>query len=107
MYTHILTSHLYSKDTLNDNSIGIVATRVYVILVAISISIVMLYLSIGTNTNSVTVHNPSLDKFEMLHAAHSETLSCPCSEISVSISDVVTRLAPIFHQVYAKPQDQT
>ena len=83
----------------SDMNMGILATRVYMIILTVSITILALQSSIATHTRTVHVLEPSRATFEALHAAHSDTLSCPCSHISIPIGQLISISAPKFHQV--------
>ena len=92
-----MSLNLFKKE-LTDIHHGLYSTRVYVLLLGIAVIILTVYSSIIQNTQSITVHNPTLTQFEQLHAQYVSTLSCPCRDLSVAYTNIMT-IRPIFHQV--------
>ena len=76
----------------------IITTRIYLILLPTILTILIIYSAQKELYYTVQVNNPSLDTYERLLNAYPDTLSCLCSELSVSYSSFVT-LTPRFHPV--------
>ena len=74
------------------------ATRIYLILLIAISFILTIYSSATTHRISVSVHNPTRDQFESMYTEYSETLSCPCNQLSVPYASIIS-IEPIFHQV--------
>ena len=74
------------------------ATRIYFLSLIIAFSILTIHSLISVQRNSRTVQNPSQVQFESLHSEFAPTLSCPCSQLSVRHSSIIT-IQPSFHQV--------
>ena len=74
------------------------ATRIYLLLLSIVFSILTIHSLISVQRNSRTIRNPSQEHFESLHSEYASTLSCPCSQLSVRHSSMIT-IQPRFHQV--------
>jgi hypothetical protein len=64
----------------------------------IGVMILIFYESISIRTRSITVHKPSLNEYERLYAQYSSTLVCPCTDLSVSYSSIMS-IQPRYHQV--------
>ncbi|CAF1235164.1 unnamed protein product [Adineta steineri] len=76
----------------------IIATRILSILLIILIIILTIYSSQTSVTKIVIVSNPSIEKYNSLYRTHSETLSCPCTNIIIP-RQIFLILQPTFHQV--------
>ncbi|UJR12553.1 hypothetical protein I4U23_016729 [Adineta vaga] len=79
--------NLFKDDSAHDASIirsKRIATRVYLLLLAISCVILITYNSLDSQIHTVTIDHPSLIVYEDLYAKFSSTLTCSCSQISVS-----------------------
>ncbi|CAF1258699.1 unnamed protein product [Adineta ricciae] len=74
------------------------ATRVYLICMIISV-IVLAFYSLMIKTNqSKTIGNPTESQYTELERQHLQSLSCPCSSISMPYSRFLT-IQPEYHQV--------
>ena len=65
---------------------------------AASLLISSLQAFLSTQIHTVTVPNPSPDLFDQLSQAHSATLHCSCSQISIPYSHFIS-IVPQFHQI--------
>ena len=74
------------------------ATRIYLFLLIIAFSMLTIYSSLDVRRNSVTVHNPSQQQFESLYSKYTSSLSCPCSQLSIRYSSIIS-IQPRFHQI--------
>lgn len=57
-----------------------------------------LYTSLSTETTTITVSNPSFNTYEHLQLLHSNTLTCPCSTMTIRYHTFI-KIFPILHQV--------
>ena len=73
------------------------ATRIYLLLLIIAFCMLTIHSLILVQGNSRTIQNPSHEQFESLHSKYAPALSCPCSELSVRYSSMIT-MQPSFHQ---------
>ena len=74
------------------------STRVYLVLFIASIVIFVLSTSLIEMTVRVTVDKPSFTTYYHLQATYSNTLSCPCEEISIPYSSFLS-MKTTYHQV--------
>jgi hypothetical protein len=79
--------------------LGIYATRIYVAVLTTAVIILSIYSSFTVYSNHITVQQPSLVTFEKLHSAYSETLSCPCSQLSVPHKNMTKLVTLQYHPV--------
>ena len=61
-----------------------ISTRVFTVTFIVSLLILLSYNTAITHLETVTIMNPSVDQYQDLYSLHSETLTCPCSQISVN-----------------------
>jgi hypothetical protein len=76
----------------------IIATRVYFVLLAVSFFVLIIYTSQVEVTHNVTVKDSTHDQFLSLYNAYSQTLSCPCTTISIPYDQFIY-LNASYHQV--------
>ncbi|CAF1662648.1 unnamed protein product [Adineta ricciae] len=76
----------------------ILSTRVYITLVLMSISIYTFYLSQVTITSTINIEHPTYDQYLSLYKVYNQTLSCPCSTLSVRYDQFI-RINVSFHPV--------
>jgi hypothetical protein len=89
----------FFQDVLNNVVLGIYATRIYVAVLTMAVVILSIYASFTVYSNHITVQQPSLATFEKLHSAYSETLSCPCSQLSVPHKNMTKLITLKYHPV--------
>ncbi|CAF1310730.1 unnamed protein product [Didymodactylos carnosus] len=77
---------------------GIIATRIYFVSIIVSLFILTLYTSLTTILTTFTVKSPSLNQSRYLHNKYPDTLSCPCSEISIPYRTLFT-IQPEYHAI--------
>ena len=73
-------------------------TRLFLTLFAVSIYILLLYTSVSVRTKTVSIQQPSVNTFVKLQQEFSNTLKCPCAQITIPYGSIV-RTQPSFHQV--------
>ena len=76
----------------------IISTRLFMVLFIISLVILLLYNSIITITKAVTVISPSFTDYAQLNSTYSQTLTCPCTKISIDYKKILY-VNYTFHQV--------
>jgi len=76
----------------------LISTRIVILLLFISTIILTIYSTRTVPIKTETIPSPSIDVYRSLYNSHSDTLSCPCTNISVDHSIFLT-LRPTFHQV--------
>jgi hypothetical protein len=97
----IYTFNIFSSHNKNDpeeERVGIIATRLYILLLLIGLLILGFYTSLVKHPQSHTVSFPSLAKFENLKNLHLSNLICPCSRLSMSYGRIIS-IAPRYHQI--------
>ena len=92
--------NLFNSYTTNERQVRreIVTTRIYLILLPIILTILVIYSAQKELYHTVQVRNPSLDTYQRLLDAYPDTLSCPCSKLSIPYSTFVN-LTPYSHTV--------
>jgi hypothetical protein len=90
--------NLFNTYSTNERQIKreILTTRIYLILLPTILTILIVYSAQKELYYTVQVSNPSLDTYQRLLDAYSNTLLCPCSQLSLPYSSFVT-LIPHFH----------
>ncbi len=73
------------------------ATRIYVVLFISSFVILSFYSSLTYNIETIIVPQPSLNTFLHLQSTGKQGLSCPCKQISILQSSLIS-FSPEFHQ---------
>jgi hypothetical protein len=75
-----------------------IATWLFIALLALSLSVLVLYTSLINITQTITVDAPSVTKYTQLHSKYSQTLTCPCTTISINYGKML-HLHYTLHQV--------
>ncbi|CAF1155959.1 unnamed protein product [Adineta ricciae] len=75
-----------------------ISTRLFIVTFISSLVVLLLYTSLATVTEVATVPTPTLDQYNDLYDKYSETLSCPCSQISVS-NERLMNVSYTIHQI--------
>ncbi len=76
----------------------IIASRIYLVLLAVSFFILITYTSQLEITQNVTVKYPTYSQFLSLYSTYSQTISCPCTTISITYDQFIY-LSASYHQV--------
>ena len=84
---------------MNDQRLGIRATRVYVILLVISLIVMTFYSSLTVYTRFITVPTPSRVTFEQLQSLNQLTLTCRCTQVVMPHERIMDISYPQYHQV--------
>lgn len=61
-------------------------------------TVLLLYTSLATITKTMTVTNPAMDQYLHLYSKYPQTLSCPCTKISIDYRSLLN-IQYSFHQV--------
>ena len=75
-----------------------IATRVYVFVLIVSINLLSFYTLLNKEAYQMTVMKPSEAQYQHLRESHADSLSCPCSNISVPYSEFIMIKAN-YHQL--------
>ena len=99
MYNKLLELNFYAlpPPDLYTVQTGRWATRLYIVLLLGSIIVLTFYSSLTYNTETVIVQQPSLNTFLALESSTKQGLSCPCKQISILHSSMIS-FSPEFHQ---------
>ena len=80
-----------------------ISTRLFLVLLITSLAILVLYTSTVRIVKTVTVRAPTHADYTDLYQQHPQTLSCPCTQISVAYStflEINHTLHPVCDSVY-------
>ncbi len=75
-----------------------ITTRLFIILFISSMTILFLYTSLIRRTKTINVEEPSFVQYSHLYSTYSQTLTCPCSKISMNYDELL-RINYTLHQV--------
>ncbi|CAF1258824.1 unnamed protein product [Adineta steineri] len=75
-----------------------ISTRIFLYLLTLSLAILLLYNSLNNVTQTVNVKAPTMTKYLELYLTYSQTLKCPCKQISINY-DTFLSIEYTFHQV--------
>ena len=75
-----------------------ISTRLFLVLLFVIMTILLLYTSLTTITQTVSIETPTLKQYIELYNKYPQTLTCPCSKISISYGDIVS-IQYSLHQV--------
>ncbi|CAF3702089.1 unnamed protein product, partial [Adineta steineri] len=76
----------------------LISTRIFIVLLILSLTILLLYTSLANITKTINVPTPTLTKYEQLYSKYSQTLTCPCKQISINYEKFLS-IEYTFHQV--------
>ncbi|CAF0925957.1 unnamed protein product [Adineta steineri] len=76
----------------------LISTRIFIVLLILSLTILLLYTSLANITKTINVPKPTLTKYEQLYSKYSQTLICPCKQISINYEKFLS-IEYTFHQV--------
>ncbi|CAF0766068.1 unnamed protein product [Adineta steineri] len=74
------------------------ATRIYILLLCISLVILTIYTLLQRTIQSKTIPYPTQSEYLQLRKLYPNTLSCPCTSISMPYSTFI-KLQPYYHQL--------
>ena len=79
------------QPTIDQNEIKTqkISTKLFCILLVLIITILLLYTSLIRVVKTVTINDPTVDKYVELYDQYSQTLSCPCTKILINYEDIL------------------
>lgn len=101
LYNSILNLNIYittDEDSTETRRNHIQSTRVFLVLISLSMVILTGYTMLSERTYTVNVQNLSQSEYERLQAIYPNTLTCPCSKISIPLGSFIN-ISVTFHQV--------
>ncbi|CAF3420766.1 unnamed protein product [Rotaria sp. Silwood1] len=75
-----------------------IATRLFILLLFLSTTTLIIHTSLVNVTKTVNIHAPSFKTYSQLYLIHSQTLTCPCTTISIEYKKFLY-VNYTFHQV--------
>jgi len=96
IYRKIVTLNVFPF--IHDANNGLESTRIYVVSLIIGILTLVFYATMSIQIRTVTVYQPSLNKYESLYDIYSSALVCPCTNLSISYGSIMN-VQPRYHQV--------
>lgn len=75
-----------------------ISTRLFLTLFVLIMTVLLLYTSLATINKTVTVTTPAMDQYLHLYNKYPQTLSCPCTKISIDYGSLLA-IQYSFHQV--------
>ena len=76
----------------------IISTRLFIITLILSLTILIIYTSAVTTIKTITINAPTLDQYSNLYINYSQSLTCPCTKISITYDQLV-HVSYTLHQV--------
>ncbi|CAF0751968.1 unnamed protein product [Adineta steineri] len=73
-------------------------TRLYIFLLFSSLTVLINYTFLKSSIQSRTISHPTQSQFIQLQQDYSQTLACPCTDISMNYSTFIT-IQPHYHQL--------
>lgn len=101
LYQTISTLNLFpsdDKDDLDEQYIGIISTRLYILLLFLGLISLVFCTSFLKRLQTITVHLPTIDEFERLNSLYKSSLVCTCTHHSLSYGRIVS-FTPRYHQI--------
>lgn len=86
------------EDTPEVRADQIISTRVLLILLINTMTILVVYTALSWQTFTVEVNNPSESDYLRLQSMYPNTITCPCSQLTISAGSFIT-IDATFHQV--------
>ncbi|CAF4058372.1 unnamed protein product, partial [Rotaria sp. Silwood1] len=75
-----------------------ISTRLFVLCLLLSITTIVIYTFSVKVTHTINIHVPTIKKYLELYSTHSETLTCPCTTISIDYKAFL-HVEHTFHQI--------
>lgn len=91
----LLTMDFFEFD---DIRLGIISTRVYVVLLLIGVLLFSIYTSLAADLYVVTLYSPTLNEFETAELSYPSSLVCSCSHLSIGYNQIM-HVQPRYHQL--------
>ncbi|CAF1189944.1 unnamed protein product [Didymodactylos carnosus] len=97
-----MTFNLFSNvDSSNDDDdvrYELMTTRLFLLLMTGALAVLIFYTGLSLQQKTVFIDSPSLATYEALDIKYHNTLTCPCSEMSVKYASFLS-FTPTYHQV--------
>ncbi|CAF3129137.1 unnamed protein product [Rotaria sp. Silwood2] len=93
-----LFDDLTSRSDAFHHRMAIISTRIYLVLLTLAVLILIIYVEPDGQTQVFTVQNPSLTIYEILKKKDVNTLSCPCSQVTIPYTTFVS-MSTLFHPI--------
>ena len=74
------------------------STRLFIVCLFISLAILVSYTSLVKITKTINIKEPTLAHYSQLYTTHSQTLTCPCTQISINYGKFL-HISYTLHQV--------
>jgi len=84
-----------------------ISTRLYLIGLTLLIGVVFVYMSSRSTSILVVIKSPAIDQYSALYNIYLDSLSCPCSQISINYQDILTvnfDIHQICTSIYVTPE---
>ena len=65
------------------------STRLFIVLLILATTSLVVYYALINITETITVNSPTSERYAHLYSTYSQTLTCPCSKISISYDKFV------------------
>ena len=75
-----------------------ISTRLFLLLFTFSLIILISYTSLVRITKTFTVQSPTFEQYSQLYSQYSQTLTCPCTQISINYENFI-HIQYTLHQV--------
>lgn len=101
LYVNLKKVNVYveaDEDSLDTQVNQILATRLFLVLMCISMFALAVYVLGSQRTYTVEVNNITQVEYERLQSKYPNTISCPCSQVSMSLGSFIN-INVTFHQV--------
>lgn len=101
LFNYLRKLNVYTEayeDTSEIRADQILSTRVYIILLINAMAILGMYTALTWQTFTVEVNNPSEADYLRLQPLHRSTITCPCSQLTISAGSFIS-IDASFHQV--------
>lgn len=96
----LIELNIFKREGSNEHQIHYqcIASRLYIFILIMSLVIFTFYSLLIEEIHRKTILNPSESEYNRLEQMYHDSLSCPCTSISVNYSTFI-QIEPYFHQV--------
>ena len=95
----IRNMNMFAKSA-NEHDIykGRLATRLFLFVLIVLLSILLLYTSLINIKQLIIISKPTMNQYVQLNSKYSQTLTCPCSQISMNYKEII-EMSYKFHEI--------
>ena len=95
----IRNMNIFAKSA-NEHDIykGRLATRLFLFVLIVLLSILLLYTSLINIKQLIIISKPTMNQYVQLNSKYSQTLTCPCSQISMNYKEII-EMSYKFHEI--------